>query len=314
MAEGGCGDKGGIGDAHAMVQFVFFLDAAQDRNGIFDRGFVDHYRLKTPRKGRVFFHIFAVFVQRGGAHTVQFAPGERGLEQVGRIHCAIGFACADQRVHFVDEQDDFARSPGYFGQNGLQAFFEFATVFGTGNQRTHIQRHQLFVAQGFGHIAIDDAQGQTLGYRGFTHAGFTDQHRVVLGAAAENLHGAANLFIAANDRVDFAIGCGLCQIAGVFLQRVIALLGRCGIGGAALADIVYGRVQLLGGNSACIQRLFGFSGDYGHGHQDAFDRYETVACLGGDAFRLVQHLDGGGIHIDLTAIALYLGQAGESEG
>jgi hypothetical protein len=52
--------------------------------------------------------MLAVFIQRGGAHAMQFAPRKGRFDQVGGIHRALGFARADQRVHLVNEQDDLA--------------------------------------------------------------------------------------------------------------------------------------------------------------------------------------------------------------
>ena len=128
--------------------------------------------------------MLAVFIQRGRADAVQFTPRQRRFEQVRGIHRPIGLARADKRVHFVDEQDDLARRRGDFGQDRFQPFLELTTIFRTGNQRAHIERHQLLVAQGFRHVAIDDPQRQPFGNRGFTDAGFTDQNRVVLGPTA----------------------------------------------------------------------------------------------------------------------------------
>ena len=64
-------------------------------------------------------------------------------------------------------------------QHAFQAFFKFAAVFRTGNQCRQIQNQQAFVAQGFGHFAIDDALRQTFDDSSFTHARFADQHGVV---------------------------------------------------------------------------------------------------------------------------------------
>ena len=71
-------------------------------------GSLHEHRLEAPRQRRVLLDMFAVFVERGGADAMQLAARERGLQQVGGIHRAFGFAGADQRVHLVDEQDDFA--------------------------------------------------------------------------------------------------------------------------------------------------------------------------------------------------------------
>ena len=36
---------------------------------------------------------------------MQFAARERGLEQIGRIHGAVGAPGADDRMHLVDEEN-----------------------------------------------------------------------------------------------------------------------------------------------------------------------------------------------------------------
>ena len=77
--QSGCGDDCRIGDAHTMVQFVFFLDAAQDGNRVFNGWLVDKNRLEAPCKGCVFFNVFAVLVERCGTDAMQFAAGESWL-------------------------------------------------------------------------------------------------------------------------------------------------------------------------------------------------------------------------------------------
>ncbi len=51
----------------------------------------------------------------------------------------------------------------------------------------------------------DDALGEALDDRGLADAGLADQHRVVLRAAAEDLDDAADLVVAADDRVELAL-------------------------------------------------------------------------------------------------------------
>ena len=105
------GDDRGVRDAHAVMDFVFLLQAAQDRDRVLDRRLADEDRLEAPRQRRVLFDMLAVFVERGGADAVQFAARQRRLQQVGRIHRAFGLAGADERVHLVDEEDDLAFAP-----------------------------------------------------------------------------------------------------------------------------------------------------------------------------------------------------------
>src|SRR6185503_20092521 len=73
-----------------------------------------------------------------------------------------------------------------------------------------------------GHLAVDDALRETLDDRGLADTGLADQHRVILGAPLQNLDGAADLVVAADDGIELG---PLGQVDGVFLERLAALLG-----------------------------------------------------------------------------------------
>ena len=121
-------------------------------------------------------------------------------------------------------------------QHGLQPLLELAAIFRARDQRAHVERQQLLVLQALGHVAVDDAQRQALDDGGLADAGLADQHGIVLGAAGQHLDGAADFLVAADDGIELAVARGLGQVAGIALQRVIAVLGRGAVGGAALAQ------------------------------------------------------------------------------
>jgi hypothetical protein len=156
-------------------------------------------------------------------------------------------------VHLVDEQDDRAFGRRHLLKHGLEPLLELATVFGARNQGTHVERQQLLVFQAFRHVAIEDAQRQALDDRGLADAGFADQHRIVLGAAGQHLNGAADFLVAADHRIELALARGLGQVAGIFLQRVIGVFGRRGIGGTALAQRLDRRIEVLRRDAALAE-------------------------------------------------------------
>ena len=84
---------------------VFVLEPAQDRDGVLDARLVDEDRLEAAAKRGVLLDVLFVFVERGGADAMQFAAGQRRLEQVRGVHGAVGLAGADDGVHLVDEQN-----------------------------------------------------------------------------------------------------------------------------------------------------------------------------------------------------------------
>ena len=129
-----------VADPHAVMQLVFLLQAAQDRDRILDRRLADEHRLEPPRQRRVLLDIFAVFVERGRADAMQFTAREGWLQQIGGVHRAVGLARADQRVHLVDKQDHPACRRRDLVQHRLDPFLELAAIFRAGDQRAHVER------------------------------------------------------------------------------------------------------------------------------------------------------------------------------
>ncbi len=157
VGQGRGGHDRGIRDAHAVMELVLLLEAAQDRNGVLNGRFGHVDGLEPPRQGSVLLDVLLVFIERGGADAVEFAARQRGLEQVRRIHRAVGLAGAHQRVHLVDEQDDAAVGRRHLLEHRLEALLELATVFSAGDERAQVESEELLVGEALRHVAIDDA-------------------------------------------------------------------------------------------------------------------------------------------------------------
>ena len=83
------------------------------------------------------------------------------------------------------------------------------------------------------------------------------------------------------------------EVARIFLQRVVAVLGALRVGGAAAAQLVDRGVEVLRGEPGLRQcvadvRVLGER----HRQQDPLDRDVAVAGLGRDLLGLVEHADG----------------------
>ena len=158
--------------------------------------------------------------------------------------------------------------------------------------------------QAFRHVAVDDAQRETLDDRGLADAGLADQHRIVLGAARQHLDGAADFLVAADHRIELAVARGLREIAGIFLQRVIGVLGRGGIRSAALAQRIDGGVEVLRRHAGAGENLSGLAVLlHRQRQQQPLDGDEAVAGLLGDLLGLVEDAGGGGREIELAGAA-----------
>ncbi len=202
MGQGGRRDQSGVGDADAVVDLVLLFEAAEDADGLLDGWFSHQYWLEAALERRVLLDVLAVFRQRGGADAPQLAASERRLEQIGRVHGALGGAGADQGVELVDEEDDLAVGVHDLLEDGLEAVLELAAILGAGDEGAHVERDEPAAFEDFGHITRGDALGEALGHRGLADPGFADEHRVVLGPPGEDLHDAADLLVATDDRIE----------------------------------------------------------------------------------------------------------------
>ena len=240
MRERGRGDDGRIGDLDVVVRFVALLQSAKDRDGVFHRRLVHQHFLEAAFERGVLLDVLAVFVERGRADAVQFAARERGLEHVAGVHRAFGLARADHGVQLIDEQDDLAFLLGEIVEHALEALFELAAELGARDQRAHVEREDAFALEAFGHFAIDDALGEAFDNRGFADAGLADEHRVVLGAAREHLHRAANLVVATDHRVELAARRTRREVDGVLLERATLLFRLRVVHGFTAAHLLDG--------------------------------------------------------------------------
>jgi hypothetical protein len=156
--------------------------------------------------------VLAVLVEGGGADGLQLAPGQHGLEDRGGVDGALGGPGTDERVDLVDEQDDVAAGADLL-EHLLEALLEVASVAAAGHERTEVERVELLALERLGHVARHDQLGQALDDRRLAHAGLAHQHRVVLGAAGQDLHDPLHLAGPADHRIELLLAGQLGQVA-----------------------------------------------------------------------------------------------------
>ena len=189
------------------------------------RRLADHDRLEPALERRVLLDVLAILVERRRADGVQLAARQHRLEHVRRVHRPFGGARADDGVELVDEEDDLPVRVGDFLQHRLQPLLELAAVLRAGDERAHVERDDLLVLQPFGHVLPDDALREPFDDGRLADAGLADEHRVVLRPAREHLDDAADLVVAADDRIELALARELGEVAAVALERLIGALG-----------------------------------------------------------------------------------------
>ena len=213
MGKGRGGNDRVICNPYSVMDFVALLQAAQDRDRVFDRRLADEHRLEAPLERRVLFDVLAVLVERGRAHDVQLAARQRRLQHVGGVHRAFRLAGADEGMQLVDEYDVTPFSCRDHFENRLEPLLEFPAELGARDERTDVERDEMLVLQRIRDVAIHDALRQPLDDRRLAHARLADEHRVVLGPARQHLHHAADFLIAADDGIEFPLAGNLGEIA-----------------------------------------------------------------------------------------------------
>ncbi len=226
MAQGRCGNERRVLNPDAVEHLEPVAQTAHNRDGVFDRRFVDEHRLEASGQSGVLLDVLAVFVERGGPDHVEFAARQHGLEHVAGIHRTLGRTRADDGVQFVDQEQDPSLSCLYLGEYRLEPFLELASILGSGDQRTQVEREDGLVLQPFWDIAVDDALREAFDDGRLADARVADQDRVVLRLAGQDLDDAPDLGVAADDGVELARACLGDKVTSVLGQRLVGDLGR----------------------------------------------------------------------------------------
>ena len=237
-----------VGDRDAVVGLVLVADPLEDLDRVGERRLVDLDGLEAALERGVLLDVLAVLVGRGGADGLEFATGEHRLEDRGGVDRAFGCSGTDEGVDLVDEQQDVAAGLDLL-EHLLEALLEVAAVARPGDERTEVERVQLLVGERVGHVVVDDLLSEALDDRGLADARLADEHRVVLGAARQDLHDAFEFVGATDHRVELALAGGLGEVAAELVENlavaallvVAALAGAdAGAGGSLLAATATG--------------------------------------------------------------------------
>ena len=117
-----------------MMNLIFLLEAAQNRNGIFNPRLAHQDLLETPFQSGIFFYISPVLIEGGCANAMQLAPRKCRLEHIARIHGTLCFTCPDHGVQFINEENHLAFLFAEIGQHGLEPLLKLTPELGAGDE------------------------------------------------------------------------------------------------------------------------------------------------------------------------------------
>ena len=95
--------QGIVRDLDAVIYLITLLQAPENGDRILHRRFIHHDRLEPSGQGGIFFDVFPVLIQSGGADAVQFASRQHGLEHIARVHGAVGLSCPYDQMKLIDK-------------------------------------------------------------------------------------------------------------------------------------------------------------------------------------------------------------------
>src|SRR5579885_1391030 len=210
--------QGVIRVGYGVKLLVALAHAVQHLDGfLFVRG--GHFHgLAAPLERAVLFHGLAVFAGCRGAYALDFSAGKRGLQDVCRVERTFRGTRAHQGVQLVDENKGVLAFHQFL-HDGLEPLFELPAVFRSGHDQGKVQREDALVREERRNVAVGNALRQAFDNRGLSHARFADQHRIVLGAAAQDLNHAFHFIFAPHERIELPLGGRLRQVAAELRQE-----------------------------------------------------------------------------------------------
>ncbi len=279
------------------------------------RGLVDVHRGEAALEGRVLLDVLAVLVQGGRADDVQLAAGQGRLHHRRGVDCAFGAAGPDHLMDLVQEEDDLAVRLTSLVHDSLQALFELAAELGARDQGAHVEGHHPLVTQVLRHVTHGDLLGQALDDGGLADTGLADDHGVVLGAPVQDLHDAPDLVLAADHRVQLALGSEVGQVDRVLLQGAVVALGARALDAGGAAHLLERLVDALLVDAGLAQDARGLAVALVRDRdQDVLDADVLVLEALGLGVRRLQHAHDARRDVDLHALARGLRRAAEHAG
>mmetsp|Transcript_75078 Transcript_75078/g.208782 ORF Transcript_75078/g.208782 Transcript_75078/m.208782 type:complete len:264 (-) Transcript_75078:400-1191(-) len=222
------------------MQLVARLQAAQDAYAVRHVRLRRQDLLEAPLQRRVLLDVLPVLVQGRGAHTAQLPTRQQGLQEVSSVHRTAAGARPHDGVYLIDERNDLPIRRLDFGQHGLEALLEIASVLGAGHHAADVERDDLLVLERLRHVLLDDSAREALDDRRLADAGLADDHRIVLGTPRQDLDNAPDFVVAANDRVQLPVPSHLREVGAIGRERLISRLGRLRRHRLLAADSVHG--------------------------------------------------------------------------
>ena len=140
---------------HAVVLFEHVRHAAHHQDRLLLAGLGDLHHLEPAGERRILLDVLLVLGPGRGGDGPQRPARQCRLEQVCGVAGPLRATGANQRVRFVDEQDDRLRRGLHLVDHLAKAILELAFHAGACLQQADVQRQQRHVLERGRHVAAD---------------------------------------------------------------------------------------------------------------------------------------------------------------
>ena len=211
------------GNSNPMELCILGGNSLHDLASLFNGRLRNGHRLETALQCSILFDMLAVFVKGCCANHLNFATGQSGFQDVGGIHRTLCITGANQIMNFVNHQNDVTAFLN-FADQALHTAFKLAAELCASHQSRQIQQEYFLVTELKGDISGNDPLGEALGNGSFTNAWLTNQTRIILLSAVEDLHHPFCFHITANHRIQLALTGSAGQVHTVAVQELVFLV------------------------------------------------------------------------------------------
>ncbi len=159
------------------------------------------------------------------------------------------------------------------------------------------------------HVAGDDALSDTLHDGGLAHAGFADEHGVVLGVATSTWMRLVIFFAATDHRVELAGARQVAHVAAILLKRLELRLVFCRGNAIVASKLLVDLLDALARHAGVVEHAACIALVLGKGHEQVLGYHETIAHLARVLLGALEHAHEVARKPDLGTITCYLGGA-----
>ena len=184
-------------------------NALHNLTGFFYRRLCNRHRLESAFQSCVLLNMLAIFIEGRCADHLDFTTGQSRLQDIGCIHGSFRITGTNQIMNLIDHQNDVAAFLDLADET-LHATFKLTAELGTGHQSRQVQQEDFLIPQLIGHITGGDPLGKALCNSSLTDTGFTDQARIILLPAVQDLDDTLRFHVAANDLIQLSVSGSAC--------------------------------------------------------------------------------------------------------